>query len=195
MVILFVYFANKIGALMPTTEIEAIKSIDDALSSLDQATIDRILKWALDKYSSMADITNKNLIEALDGTSQDSSTVNNLEKELPGIAKILNDGTFQLTVRDLKAKNTNDAAIRLVHVILFAYEKLTGDTAVSSRHIITPLLKLWRAYTGNTRGAIYKHKGILKSGDKISLDAHSKKEAEIYINEILDKDIKGNWKP
>lgn len=177
---------------MAKNEISAIKLIDEALSNLDENMRLRVLRWAWDKYgkyhkdSSFSKGPLKENISNVLGEGE--------FKEIPGIAQISEDGDFKLTVRDLKAKNTNDAAIRLAHVVVFAYENLTGEKKVSSRKLIIPILRRWRAYTGNTRNALAKEKGILRYGDKVSLDAHSKRDAENFINEILDDSIKGSWK-
>ena len=55
------------------------------------------------------------------------------KKEIPGIAKMQDNGNFKLTVRDPKAKNANDAAIRLAHIVIHAYTELTGESSVSSK--------------------------------------------------------------
>lgn len=178
---------------MNTNEIDVIKQIDEALSNLDEKTRLRVLRWALDKYRGG---------EKTDSTSDSFLTIKTSNEgidtkcqEIPGIAQLTEEGDFILTVRDIKAKSTNDAAIRLVHVVILAYEKLTGENKVSSKEILVPILKEWRAYTGNTRNEIAKHKGILRSGTKIYLDAHSKRDAQRFINEILDVSFKGKWKP
>lgn len=177
---------------MSKNEIEVIKLIDEALSKVDEKTRFRILRWTWDKYGKDdkdSSFSNEFLLEKIPTELREGKC-----KEIPGIAQISEDGDFKLTVRDLKAKNTTDAAIRLAHVTVFAYEKLTGEKKISSKKVILPILKEWRAYTGNTRNALAKHKGILRVGDKVSLDAHSKRDTEQFIKEILDDSIKGTWK-
>jgi hypothetical protein len=116
------------------------------------------------------------------------------EKEFPGVGLITDTGEFKLTVRDPKAKHTNDAAVRLALVTIYVYCKLTGEKAVSSKKIVKPILEDWRAYTGNTRPVLARHKGILRNGDALSLDQHAKREAESYIKDIRDDSVTGAWR-
>ena len=87
---------------------------------------------------------------------------------------ISDSGDFRVTVRDPKARNTNDAAIRLAVVAIHSYCKLSGEKGASSRRIVKPVLENWRAYTGNTRAALASHQGIIRDGDALSLDQHPK---------------------
>lgn len=114
--------------------------------------------------------------------------------EIPGIACISDSGEFKLTVRDIKAKNAKDAAIRLVHIIVYAYEKLKKE-AVSSRKVVTPILKQWRLHTGSIRGTIANLPGIIRDRDNLSLDVHAKRDAEKYIKDVSDDTVQGKWKP
>lgn len=66
---------------------------------------------------------------------------------------------------------------------------------MSSRKNLTPILKEWRLYDGNTRARLSKERGILRDGDNLSLDAHARRDAERFIEEISDPEIKGQWKP
>ena len=37
--------------------------------------------------------------------------------------------------------------------------------------------------------------GIIQNGDEVSLDIHSEKEAQQFINDIKDTDKSGKWSP
>lgn len=179
---------------MSDPELEALNNIDRSLGALDEDTRIRVLRWAWSKFGSVTERLDAQESKPL-SVSESQPTVSATDSEIPGIARINDAGELLLTVRDLKAKNTNDAAIRLVHIMIRANEILTGEDEVSSRNVVSPMLKKWRAYSGNTRRAIADHKGILRTGDSLSLDAHSKREADEYINQVLDESIQGSWNP
>lgn len=171
------------------SEIEALKVIDDAMSGLSEEERARVLLWANSKYGIQRP-GDPRIPSAVNSTESAA-----LDNELPGIAYLTENGEMKLTVRNLKASSTNDAAIRLAHIVILSYEKLTGEKSVSSKKILTPILKEWRAYSGNTRPLLAKHKGIIRNGDMLSLDAHSRREAEQYIHEILDPEVDRDWTP
>jgi hypothetical protein len=181
-------------------EIEALKMVDKALSGLDaEDARNRVLEWANAKYG--RPLSNAPRAGMREGTPASPTQPNapwspSVEgRELPGIAMLSDSGQFQLTVRDPKAISTNDAAARLALVAIYAYCKLTGETSASSRKIVKPVLDSWRAYTGNTRVLLAHHQGIIRNGDALSLDQHAKREAEEYIQEILDDSKQGRWQP
>lgn len=166
-------------------EIESLAKIDEALGGLDDKSARlRVLDWAVAKYGD----EKIELKKHSESPPNDLSSLNEGSKELPGIAQITDNGKFVLTVRDLKAKNTNDAAIRTALLTIYSYCKLTGESSLSSRKTLKPILEDRKVYTGNTRTAIANYQGIIRDGDSLSLDYHAKKEAERYIDEIL----KGN---
>lgn len=179
-------------------EVVAMGAVAKALSQLDKEEIARVLSWASAKYGAgMTLPANGGQTKPFAGgfDSQPVATPYNQEAgEIPGIARLEDDGTLTLTVRDLKARSANEAAIRLAHVAIYAYCKLSGEKVASSRGIVTPLLQQWRVYDGNTRRVLKEHRGIIRNGDLLSLDAHSRAEAEQYIAEILDPSIDGKWK-
>ena len=181
--------------LMALDEVSALKAVDSAFKELDDEARLRILQWAWSKYGNMAKKNNLGVVQASPNVSLQNMPASVSDGEIPGIAKLTEDGELVLTVRDIKAANKKDAAIRLVHISIRAYQTLTGDSKVSSKGIVTPILKEWRTYDGNTRSVISKHKGIIRNGDFLSLDAHSKLEADQYIKEILDESIEGKWSP
>jgi hypothetical protein len=116
------------------------------------------------------------------------------QQEVPGIARLTDTGDLRITIRDLKARSGLDAAVRLALVSIYAHEKMTGQP-LSSRKNLTPILKEWRLYDGNTRARLSKERGILRDGDSLSLDAHARRDAERFVEEISDPEVKGEWKP
>lgn len=104
-------------------------------------------------------------------------------RELPGIARVTPAGDFHLTVRDLKARSALDAAVRLAKVAIYAHELLTGEP-LPSRRGLTPLLRAWGLYDGNTRTRLAKERGILRRGDSLSLDDQARHQAERLIEEM-----------
>jgi hypothetical protein len=179
-------------------EFECMRSIDESLQQLpDDLTRGRVVTWAAAKYLGNVGIGGANRgtpkVPSVPGNSTSEQAA--INGEIAGIAKLSQAGEIQLTIRDLKARSTNDAAIRLVHVLLWAAAKLTGETSVSSKRVIVPWLRKYRCYDGNTRGAIAKDKGLVREGDAISLDFHAEQQAEKFAAEILDPGVEGKWKP
>lgn len=189
-------------------EIEALGRIDTALGELEDDDVRlRVLQWAIAKYGKgsvqMPTIASAPIRTAAAQSGVSTPSVNyhaapqgsSNSNEIPGIAVITDAGDFKLTVRDPKAKNTNDAAIRLAVVAVYSYCQLSGESGASSRRIVKPILEKWRAYTGNTRNALASHKGIIRDGDILSLDQHAEREAEDYINQMLGDETQGSWNP
>jgi hypothetical protein len=205
----------------PTADVEitAMMSICDALSKIsDEKTRGRVLTWVNDKFwhTPIQQSSAPRLITPIQQSSaprlitpiQLSSAPRHItpspaspsasgseRNELAGIAIISNTGDLRITARDLKAKSTNDAAIRLLLVTIRAHQLLLDQSGVSARKVIVPLLKKWRAYDGNTRNAVAKHRGIVRLGDELSLDVHAQNEADRYIEEINDSSVSGKWQP
>jgi hypothetical protein len=173
------------------SEIEAITQLDTVLAQLQDDERNRVLQWAFAKYSSRG-LPAPALSASITAGAQQSTGGG---KEIPGIAALTPTGEFRLTVRDLKAKSTNDAAIRLAHITIWAYQELTGEQSVSSKGVLVPILKKWRAYSGNTRLELAKQKGILRHGDNLSLDMHSTKVASEFVKDVQDESIVGSWVP
>jgi PAS domain S-box-containing protein len=88
-----------------------------------------------------------------------------------------------MTLGELFARSRLTAAVRLAMVAIYAHERLTGRP-LSSRRTLTPLLKAWRLYDGNTRSRLAKQRGILRSGDDLALDDQARREAERFIDDI-----------
>jgi hypothetical protein len=174
-------------------ELEAMKTAGKAIEALpDSDARGRVLAWLASRFGVTGFEARRADLRPAGTVGRPSEPVGG---EIPGIARLTTDGNLEITVRDLKAKNTIDAAIRLAHVVIYASEKLNGEAAVSSRRVLTPILKEFRAYDGNTRTALAGHKGIRRNGDLLSLDLIAKKEAERYVIEILDASINGTWNP
>jgi hypothetical protein len=176
-------------------EIKAMKAIGDALEALpDSEARSRVVAWAASRFST--NLSASAMSPVRNPPSYSVPTPHGERgKEIPGIARIADNGNLELTVRDLKARSTIDASIRLAHIAIFANEQLTGSTSLSSRKVLVPILKSWRCYDGNTRPAMAKQKGILRSGDNLSLDVIARKDAEKYITEVLDDAVVGSWNP
>jgi hypothetical protein len=174
-------------------ELNAMRIVGEAIEGVtDPDARARVLSWVASRFGiPHPGPSRKELSAVSGGRSAPVST----DDEIPGIARATANGGIEITVRDLKAKSTTDAAIRLAHIVIYASEKLREERAVSSRKVLLPILKEWRAYDGNTRLALARHKGIHRDGDLISLDAIAKKDAEKYVSEVLDEATQGTWNP
>jgi len=176
-------------------EIQALSTIIDAIEGVEnQDAINRILKYVLNKFGD-EDTPAKPSRRHCSDNEQEEENGNESGNEIPGIALVSDSGVFKLTVRDPKAKNTKDAAIRLALVTIYAYCQLTKEKSASSKKIVKPILENWRAYTGNTRNSLAQHAGILRDGDALSLDHHATMEAEQIMNDIKDQNVVGKWQP
>jgi hypothetical protein len=175
-------------SLSVNTEVEAMRSIGEALDGLGTAEArNRVLSWAMARFRVQA---SENSAEVLPAEVSPPAAA---PSEIPGIARLNRSGGLEITIRDLKAKSTVDAAMRLAHIVLYANEKLKGNASVSSRGVLVPILRQWRAYDGNTRSQLAQHKGIRRDGDMLSLDAIARRDAETYMKEILDPSTRGTW--
>jgi hypothetical protein len=179
-------------------EVEAIAAVSRVLSKLaDPDARGRVISYVLARFAgairpAAATAPPSPRAPSTAGVAEVQGTGT---KELDGIARLGEDGSLRLTVRDLKANSTNDAAVRLAHVAIYAHEYLTGGQPLSSKGILTPLLKEWRVYDGNTRARLAREKGIIRNGDMLNLDAHARRDAERYVKEILEASVEGSWKP
>lgn len=180
-------------------EFQAMQDVDEVLLKLsDEEVRKRVVTWAYAKHvganvgpaASPANTLGGSTHSVSGGPSGAQGAT-----EIPGIAMIGDDAKFSLTVRDLKANTTNDAAIRIALVSIYAYCLLTGESSASSKHVVKPALDHRRAYTGNTRAALARHPGLVRNGDALSLDYHARQDAERYIAEINDDSIEGTWRP
>lgn len=117
------------------------------------------------------------------------------QSALAGVAMKTNEGNFHFSVRDLKASSATDAAKRLTYVLIRSYTELMNEETASRKEIINPHMQSWRLNSGNTRNFLANDPGIVRNGDKYSLDIHAEKEADEFIAEIQDSSITGSWKP
>jgi len=179
-------------------EIAAILAISQALGAIDELpTRIRVLNWAMSRFGSLGAPTPP------PGTPPEQRPQVQVpqpaqpvtEKDIPGVAQLSGEGEVKITIRDLKASSTNDAAKRLVLTAIRAHERLKGVRQVSSREVIVPLMRDYRVYTGNTRTVIKNYKGIIRDGDMLSLDVHAREEADRFLEEITDPEKRGTWKP
>jgi hypothetical protein len=181
-------------------EIAAIAAISLAISKLpDSDARRRVLSYVFARYLPEGSVLSVSSPPSLPqpATSVAPSPVAVVEltqRELPGVARLTDAGELRITARDLKAKSGLDAAVRLAHVAIYAHERLTGQP-LSSRKGLTPLLKEWRLYDGNARARLAKERGIIRSGDSLTLDAHARRDAERYVEEILNEELTGQWRP
>ena len=174
-------------------ELAAMAKISEAMNSLSEPNARvRVLSWAASAFGGTA-VTPPPRTP----TKTTFPTVGQIsgDKEIPGIARVTQDGELHLTIRDLKARSANDAALRIVHLALLANERLSGSDTLSSKDVVVPMLRRYRAYDGNTRGAIAQHRGFARAGDQLSMDIHCKEEAEEFIRQILDPTLQGSWNP
>ena len=179
---------------MSDSEFNAMKNIHEALSSLkDNEARERVLKWTSSKFGLSSALLDSQDNPQPGGSPPSGSPETNIG-EIPGIAFLGDNGQLIITARDLKANSKIDAGIRLVHVAIRANELLNKEKYASSRKTVTPILREWGVYDGNTRREVANHKGIIRQKDNLSLDVHSKREADKIIKEILDDSIKGKWK-
>lgn len=164
-------------------EIEVMGIIANALEGLDDPVMcKRILRWVNDRFSvgaiTLSDVT----AGGVEYVENDASHAN--ASSLNGVAMMTQNGELKITARDLKGKGINDTAVRLAHVVLYSYRALTSEKWVSSRKILTPILKDHRVYTGNSRTALSQCKGIVRDGDMLTLDVLAQADAERFIEEI-----------
>jgi hypothetical protein len=175
------------------SELDIMRVVGEAIESLtDIDARNRVMAWIVSRFG----VPPSRRIRLEAGNQIGMTGIATLaDREFPGIARLTPSNELEVTIRDLKANSTVDAAVRLAHVVIYANEKLTGERAVSSRKVLSPILKEWKAYDGNTRAALARHKGIHRDDDLLSLDSIAKQDAEKYIIEILDESVQGSWNP
>jgi hypothetical protein len=179
-------------------ELDCMRVIDESFQAIaEEATRIRIASWIAAKYGGRLLLPGQKAETpaSLDATLGLSSDEIEKSGQIPGIAKLSSTGDVQLTVRDFKARSANDAALRLVHVLLWATKRLTGRGSVSSKAVVVPALRKYRCYDGNTRTAIAGDKGLVRDGDELSLDFHAEQLAAKFSREILDASTEGKWRP
>jgi hypothetical protein len=171
---------------MSDQELSSLQQVVQLFDSLQPAARERIHRYLAERFalSSVAKLP--------EGHADSQQLTNSDQRELPGLAQLTEDGALKITIRDLKARSAIDAARRLVYVTIAAHERLAGSAA-SSRKTVTPILRDWRLYDGNARRMIATDKGIVRSGDLLSLDSHARRDAERFMAEMLEDGTKGTW--
>ncbi|MCC7389997.1 MAG: hypothetical protein IT431_14645 [Phycisphaerales bacterium] len=179
-------------------EIDALAAINETMESLpdDQSRV-RVLEWAISKFQLSGSMSTTaaprvpvGVVGQSSGTPQTAATPG----ELGDIIHILDDGSIKVVARDLKAASANDAAVRLAHVVVYCVKHLLNGQKASSKVHLVPVLRDWRCYNGNTRGALAKEKGMIREGDALSLDQLAARRAEEIIAEIRNTETEGKWK-
>jgi hypothetical protein len=175
-------------------ELQVMMKVSEAVCSLKNAAArDRVLSWAAQKFRTTAGAqpAHGNAPSPQVRTTEPEKSA----REIPGIARLSEAGELHLTVRDMKARSANDAALRIAHLLIYATEQLTGAGTVSSKSTLVPILRKYRAYDGNTRTVLARHRGFIREGDQLSMDLHCRQEAEGFVAEILDPATQGTWNP
>lgn len=155
----------------------------------------RAIKWVCERFNFSTKAIETSKFNNASSNTRGVDFAQLPSDQFAGIAEISPDGDFVLTLRDLKAKSQLDAARRLIHIAIFTYSRLVKVPDMPSKEL-TKILKDWRVYDGNVRALISKSKGLIRTKDGgLALDAHSKNDAELFISEILNSEIKGLWAP
>jgi len=114
--------------------------------------------------------------------------------EIPGIARLDSSGNFNITIRNPKATSKEDAYKKLTYMIIRAYLMLKpGESGISRKDVINPILKKWRLNDGNCRKFLANDVGISRDGDIFSLDVHASEEADDFMKQVLDDSVLTNW--
>lgn len=180
-------------------EVTAIATISRVLARLEDAEArKRVISYVLARYvgTNISTVmpSNNTLSPTIPTQASGSAVSETSSREIAGIARVTESGELRITIRDLKARSGLDAAVRLAHVAIYAHVVLLG-IPMSSAKGLTPILKMWRLYDGNTRTRLAREKGIVRSGDDLALDAHATRDAQRFIEEILDPNVEGSWRP
>ena len=198
------------GVIMSEEDLEilAFTKMKEALEPLDEEACIRVLDWANRRYlggsivhasAGQKHTQNKTNSEGdLKAVAQVSTGMTS-SSELSDLAEVDEDGSLDLHIRSFKAKNKIDCVNRLVHVVIYLHEKLTGEREIAGP-VINKFLEDWRLYDGNARRFLAAHKGIKVKGTKGAqrtyyLDNPGKKEAEKFISEIRDDSVQGKFDP
>lgn len=180
---------------MSDVELDAMAKIAAVLDPIkDKDALARVLQWAHARFGAGAVVpAAPRGLAPKDGSSERPPSLRG--KELPGIARLSPSGALQITARDLKARSGLDAVERLTHIAIWANEQLTGESSLSSRQGLVPILKSYRIYDANGRRRIRQLRGVIRDGDLMSLDSHAATVAEKYAKDVLDPSVEGKWAP
>ena len=171
-------------------ELAAIAKSSAAIQELpDGEARRRVLTYVMDRYFPESSLHQRR--SALASQTR-SATVSGTrvhefsDGDLQDIACITDEGDFEIVISEFWASSRSDAAVRLAKLAIYTHERLTG-AAMSSRTSLTPLLKAWRLYDGNTRARLAKERGIIRSGDTLSLDDLEKSRANRSVVEMRSR--------
>ena len=183
-------------------ELAAMSTVAGALSKLDKEAVTRVLAWVGNKYGVIPSPSSQSTSGGSENRGQNTAAATNGKsitpthggKEIAGLTRLNGDGKVEITVRDPKGRSAGDTAKRLIYLAIRAAQ-LLGQETVSRKELLNPLLTRWRLNNGNTRRMIGSDRGLLKSGDSLSLDIPAAKEADEFLREALDPTVDGGWKP
>lgn len=169
-------------------EIEAMKSVAEALENLEEGERLRVFEWAKAKFG----ISNKNLTKELSSSIAQSEEMTNqkIENEFSDVAEI--DGSNFKIISDLKAKSMRDAAIRIAYLTCYLRRKMLGEEKTNVSEIISQI-KDHAAFDSNTSRHINLRDLMKDSEGYIKLTRPAEKKAEEIINELRNASIKGTW--
>jgi PAS domain S-box-containing protein len=171
-------------------ELTAIAKSSAAIQELpDSEARRRVLTYVMDRYfpeSSSHQQRSASASQPVSAAASRTLTREFPEGDLQGVARITNEGDFEIVIREFWASSRLDAAVRLAKLAIYAHERLTG-AAMSSRTGLTPLLKAWHLYDGNTRARLARERGIIRSGDSLSLDDLEKSRASRSVVEMRSR--------
>ena len=111
---------------MADPELDALTAICKALNLLeDEKSKQRVMDYAYSRFGlqPVALVQKKAQGEGSGAEESGEKLDAKIHMELPGIARLTDKGDIKLTIRDLKAKSTNDAARRIAYIVIHVNEK------------------------------------------------------------------------
>lgn len=185
---------NKTGEVMKDNRYSKIKKELPSISKVVKLFPEQLQSQVLEIL--LKGFWEEDISDAVTGSDTQGLSTFKGKGELPGIATLNDKGEFYFTLRDPKAISQNDAVKRLTYVAIRSFLQLKkGESKVSRKKIINPILSEWRVYDGNARNFLANDKGLIREGDLLSLDVHATKEADKFIKDISDQKTVGSWSP
>jgi PAS domain S-box-containing protein len=175
-------------------ELAAIAKSSAALEELsDGAARRRVLTYVMNRYLQETGADRRQIATISEATPAvpGMRAQEIVEEDLQGLARLTEDGEFEIVISEFWASSRLDAAVRLAKLAIYAHQRLTGR-ALSSRAGLTPLLKHWRLYDGNTRARLARERDIVRSGDSLSLHEQETRGALRSAIEMRSKTGSGN---
>lgn len=112
-----------------------------------------------------------------------------------GVAELDANGSVQIVVTDLKAKNAMDAAKRLIYITLLARREMLSEKK-TERGLINKVLKSYNLYDGNTRNIIPRDRALVSEGRKyVMLSGAATPIAWEFVRAVQDTTSAGSWRP